>query len=263
MNTNRTAQLIKKTHSILQQEQDLSPHNQLINTTLSGLVSCLSDSFFSSHSHALAVDQSLENERQQLPKLCGAAECAMENYWAEKFLSYDVLSPDHLKEFWYYNNYEALWSLEKHLIGPMTQSHIVFLGSGPLPLTAIIAALQDPSYQITCVDYDSNACVVSQKLIAKLGLSDQINVVESMATHYNFSVDDFVICASLIKDKTELYDTMWEKGVTDFVVRDAEGSYCFLYEPSPLPEKKYYTEKRRTIPNRMCINTTRYFSRTL
>ena len=252
-------QIIQQTYSDLKQQQDFSPLNHVINNRLSNLVSALNHSFCLGH---VAKDPALHLERTELPHLCGKAECEMEKYWARQFNAKSALQTKDLKEFWYYDNYKALWDIEKTLFAGVENHHrMVFLGSGALPLTVMIAALENPSLRAVCVDFDPEACALSQELIAKLGLDQQIDVACAAAQDFPYKADDFVVCASLIEQKEELYHVLQTIGVDAFAVRDAEDVYCYLYAPSPLPNPAHYKETRRTIPVPACINTTRFFEK--
>lgn len=253
--------LVHTTHDILCTQDDLSPRNMLVNTTLNNFVNGLSIYHQAGFGQDMAQSSELALERQQLPVLCGFAEVEMERYWARHFNGKPSLTTQDLEEFWYYRNYTALWDLEDHLIGPTQAKRFVFLGSGPLPMTAIIAALKNPDMQIACLDYDSEACSLSSDLIKKLGLERSITVTQTDATSFAYQPEDFVICASLITGKDKLYKVLHDTPVQEFIVRDAEGAYCFLYAPSQLPEKTQYRELRRTLPNKLCVNMTRYFTR--
>lgn len=247
------ASVITNIYQSLRAQEDLSPRNALVNQGLSTLVSQLIKNY------DLSGQISLPEEERELPKLCGNAECEMEIFWAKKFLAMPKLTSARLPTFWYYKNYQALWQQEADLL-TKTPQHIVFLGSGALPLTAIMAAQQFAKVQVTCVDADPIACDLSRQLIGALGLSEQIKVVENYAQDVMYEPDDLVICASLIEGKAALYDTLHSAGVKQFMVRDAEGVYRFLYAPAPLPEVAHYEQTRTTHPNPLCINTTRVFA---
>lgn len=255
------AQVIRQTYQDLSIQVDLSPNNELVNMRLKGLVHTLGKEHCSGDTN-LSTDTTLSTERVELPRLCGKAECAMEHYWAQKFINNPNLTPTTLKSFWYYSNYQTIWELEKHLIGqePLTR-RMVFLGSGSLPLTVIIACLEMPLLQVICVDFDEQSCKLSSELIDKLGLNKQIKVENIAAQSFPFKENDFVICASLIEQKEQLYTKLYNAGIPSFALRDAEDVYCYLYTPSPIPDLGYYKEIRRTIPVPECINTTRYFER--
>ncbi len=244
----------------IEKETNLSPRNPKANFLLSSLVSYLSHIENCGYCSYMPFD-ALTEEAKKLPKLCGEAECTMEKFWATYFISKKSVSQDTLKEFWYYNNYRALWEIEEELIQNTAKGKtLVFLGSGAMPFTAFFAAWS--GYKVICVDYDKEACSLSRDLVKKLGLSDQIQVIQHNATTFNFTEEHFVICASLIEGKESLYTTLFDRGIQHFAVRDAEGAYRFLYTPSPRPDACAFQEIAQTVPNDQCINTLRLFKRT-
>ncbi len=253
------AEKIRTLCSEIEQETDLSPHNPNVNRILSSLVTYLSHIENCGECSYMPFE-ALTKEAVKLPKLCGEAECMMEKFWATHFMSKKQVTQETLKEFWYYNNYKALWDLEKDLIETSAKDKtLVFLGSGAMPFTAYFAAWS--GYNVICIDFDKEACALSKSLIQKLGLEKQIQVIQHDATTFAFTKEHFVICASLIEGKESLYQALFERGIENFAVRDAEGAYKFLYAPSPRPAMDTYIEIAQTVPNEQCINTLRLFKR--
>ena len=254
-------QAIRIAYSDLRDETDLSPHNPKVNACLSDLVCQLNAAHCCEQGPFLANHEELAEERHKLPELCGKAECEMERYWAKRLLALPSLNWGDVESFWYYHNYIALWQLEKNLLGGTVHApRLIFLGGGSLPLSALLALRENPQLQAVCVDFDAEACTLSQQLANGLGLGQRMQAVCASAQDFAYQPNDLVLCASLIQYKEALYDKLYACGVHTFMVRDAEGAYCFLYEKSPLPPKHQYRELRQTIPVPECINTTRLFS---
>ena len=78
-----------------------------------------------------------------LRTICSTAESELETFWTNRILDGSIDTDDvfqRLKEFPYYNNYEALTRLELCAILSATAcapQKVAFLGSGPLPLTSL------------------------------------------------------------------------------------------------------------------------------
>ena len=254
---------IKTAYETLKAQSDLSPNNAAVNINLSNLVEQLSIAREHGYEDHIVCDDTLHQERLELPFLCGEAECEMEKYWARHFLEKERLSPADLTEFWYYEHYKDLWHAEQELMaGTDKTKRVIFLGSGALPLTIILGAIHSPNFKAVCVDFDTEAVNLSKALIKRLDLQEQIQVQCVYAQEFGFKSDDFVICASLIKDKVEVYKTFYKAGIAQFSLRDVEGCYCYLYTPSEKPLSQHYTEILRTKPSKTCINTTRLFAKT-
>ena len=241
--------------------QDLSPRNPIVNQRLRALVRCLAGAQQRNEGPILAHLSALEAARTGLPALCSRAEGEMERFWARHFLAKHRPAVEDLEAFWYFENYKALWAAERVLLGDAPIDRLVFLGSGPLPLTAIMAAAEPFIEGIVCVDSDAIACALSRALIEAFELRRRITVHHIPAQSFPYRADDLVLCASLIQGKAELYECLFKRGVGRFLVRDVEGAYRFLYEPAPLPNPAQFEHRAKTPASAACINTTRLFER--
>lgn len=106
-------------------------------------------------------------------KLAAKGEFCLEKYWAEKVL----LGAD-IKTFSYYRNYLKLVDFEIAKMKKLTDDlrEIIFFGSGPLPLTAVLMA-QNYGIQIKCVDCDQEAVRWAGLLVKALGLGNSIEII--------------------------------------------------------------------------------------
>lgn len=103
----------------------------------------------------------------ELQNICSLAEEKMEKFWAQKII--DSKNPRKtLSEFTYYMNYQKLTNLEYHLLLSQLSSlqKVLFVGSGALPLTAILLAKQ--GIKATLVERDNEAYDLSSQLIKVL-----------------------------------------------------------------------------------------------
>lgn len=178
-------------------------------------------------------------EIAHLQQLCAQAEFEMEAYWVKRVLA----SKDPKAElllFPYYKNYEKLtkleWfsllSCENHL------SHsVLFIGSGPLPLTAIVLA-ENYIDKLTVLDYDDEAINLSMRLIKKLGLEKKITVVKGDAkTFSDYKTFNTVFVAALAgalpKDKQEILQKLKTDtpNQSHIIARSSWGAREILYTP--------------------------------
>lgn len=252
----RTSTLaIQDSYAVLSHEQDLSPHNPRITTSLTRLVRTLSTCQCPVMCEYLLTTSLLETERRCLPDLCGTAECEMEKFWARRFIA----APNaNLEDFWYIAEYKALCDAEASLFAERRFQRISFLGAGALPLTAFFLSQHCPQAQIVCVDYDAEACELSQALTRKLGLAGQISIEQKDAARYIPENNELVICASLLQNSAAVYANLSGHENCDLLVRDAEGAYRFLYRPAVLPQAGF-RQVAKTAVNPLRINTSRYF----
>ena len=246
--TRTAVSLIAETVNVLREQEDLSPNNQLVTDYLSALVKTLQESVENGFSNDLINDPDLLRQAPELRALCGFAECEMEKYWARQFIdefnqNQRCLKKGDLQKFWYQAEYESLCKAEWEIISNTGNQEkieqICFMGSGALPLTAILAAYEYPELKIKCVDIDKEACDLSKDLIAALGLTDRIEVVNQTAQEYKPSPKELIICASLLINKSGVYEMLFENGAEFMMVRDAESVYQFLYEPAQTPPEQF------------------------
>ncbi len=124
-------------------------------------------------------------EMLKLQKVCSAAEYELEKFWTAKILA-SKNPKAALRKFPYHGNYVKLTQLEwLSLLGCTShRDHkVVFVGGGPLPLTAILLA-QVYGKHVTIVEKEKEAAVLSAKLCRALGLQKQVSIV-------NVAAEDF------------------------------------------------------------------------
>lgn len=254
---------LKSVHSLMANQHDFSPENPLINEALGGLVRTLCQWQTSSELCHIDLAPELTDLLADLPRLCACAECEMEKWWCRKILA-DMEAeacPANraLAAFWYMDNYRELYEAERTLMTDAQHRNAAFLGSGALPLTAILMAEADPAASLRCVDADPIACDLSRQLIAALGLDSQIEVICTTAQNYTPRMGETVICASLLSGDG-VYDNLAKHNVQHLIIRDAEGVFRILYKPAVLPTQGYF-ETAKTTPCTTRINTSRLFER--
>jgi hypothetical protein len=245
---------IQQSYSLLSKEQDLSPKNEAVTESLTNLVRTLTQCQEPALTKFLLTTPELEREREQLPDLCGQAECEMEKYWARRFIAGKACA---LEDFWYFPEYKELCLAEVDLFKKHDFDRISFLGSGALPMTAFFLAQQCPDLQIVCVDFDKEACDLAQQLCDKLGLSDRLTIKCMDAVKYEPVKNELAVCASLLEGKEAVYNHL-DKHNCALIVRDSEGPYQYLYKAAVLPEA-CFREISKTKIDAHRINTSRFF----
>lgn len=246
---------------ILENSDDLSPNNPVINKVLGSLVKTLShDHMISSDSNILDDDRIKKIHGKLLEKL-SISESEMEKFWAKIFINKENLKLDDLQSFWYWNNYQEIIDYEiKHIDNSNTD--IAFLGSGPLPLSPIIMYLKTGK-NITCIDNDREACELSQKIIDKLGLNHKIKIVNQDAIDHKYSKYDLVFIASLIPNKEDLVHKISKNSNPDIAIRSCEKLHRILYKEvdKNIGKKDGYKLNSKTSYKPNIINTTLFFKR--
>ncbi len=248
---------IRQSYQVLSQETNLSPQNEVVNKSLTHLVRTLTQCQDPKMGAALLNAPELREALEQLPGLCGQAECEMEKFWARKLIAEQ---DNRLENFWYYPEYCELCSAEQALLEPAkTFQRISFLGAGALPVTAFLLARHCAGTKVVCVDFDAEACDLSMQLSRRLNLQNSVDIRYIDALSYRPAEDELVICASLLQNGNKVYQRLQNHSCA-LMVRNAEGAYQFLYKPAQLPASGF-REVAKTTPDARRINTTHYFER--
>jgi len=247
---------LTQTYRSLAEQSDLSPNNPAVNQGLGALVATLQRWQAAGFGATLVEEPALAEIACELPRLCGQAECEMEKWWCRRILQSVCPGVQALEAFWYRDNYRELCEAEYRMIADRPAGRFAFLGSGALPMTAILLCQEHPDIEMACVDSDGEACELAQKLVKWLNLAERVTVHEMRAEDYAPRGDEIVVCASLLQ-APGLYPALEKAGATRLMIRDAEGVYRFCYQPAMLPERGFVERARSPLsPTR--INTSRY-----
>lgn len=136
--------------------------------------------------------------RSRLRELRASYEYADEARWARRI----VLHPNPAAELARYPNYEHYIKVADFEMGLLTQTRldlkrILFIGSGPLPLTAILFA-QRFGIEVDCLDLNPEACRLARKVIQGLALSHHLSVQQLDILEFSaFEKYDVVFLAAL------------------------------------------------------------------
>ncbi len=111
-----------------------------------------------------------------------------------------------IHEFPYFENYLQLANVEYHNAGLKPGDCVLFLGSGPLPLSLIVLC---HFYGLKGIGIEENPyrAALSRQVLAKLGLSDQIEIIAG--NHFTLpvaSAPGLVMVAAQAEPKSEIFD---------------------------------------------------------
>ncbi|GAY54368.1 hypothetical protein WN944_007692 [Citrus x changshan-huyou] len=138
--------------------------------------------------------QSVQDIRSKLIRLCGEAEGLLESHFSSILASFENPIAN-LNIFPYYSNYIKLSQLEFNILTQHCSrfpTKIAFIGSGPLPLTSIVLAINHLT--TTCFDnYDIDPSANSKAL--SLVSSDP-----DLSTRMFFHTTDIMNVSSALKD---------------------------------------------------------------
>lgn len=229
----------QETYNFLDQQTDFSPNNKAVNRCLSDFI----DAVLGTNNATTTPQSSIMNAKgikkisQPLRSYFYRAEFETEYHFAKKqyhsiedlYQAYNFGDPysDLIKE--------ELQSMQKAGMEIHEASNIVFVGSGPLPITAIEMHLQTGA-QITCLDHDTDAVTVSRNVIRNLGLSGAIHIHQSDGNIFDYNNNDMVFVASMVHEKESVVAQIRQTSPkANICIRSVEhGVKEMLYEAVPI-----------------------------
>lgn len=179
-----------------------------------------------------------QSQIKKLRELSSVAEYEMEVHWANKIVASKNGNKE-LEKFWYYKNYEQLVDLEYSNVSCLYKKidNVLFIGGGPLPLTAIVLSRK---YNLTCtiLERDLSSHAISVKLIEKLQLSDKIKIINTDAESYSdYGKFDIIYLAAMVGQDEKAKSTIislihnkLQKGKV-LLCRSSHGTRKLLYTP--------------------------------
>jgi nicotianamine synthase len=178
----------------------------------------------------------------RLQALCGAGEYELERFWAEEMLNADDPQVA-LRRFPYFENYVALTNLEWSSLAACKRHRthsILFCGGGPLPLTAILLALEH-GVRSTVIDRSRDAVDLATRVVEALGLKNAITIVHADARLFeSFKDYNTIFVAALAgaddRDKADIFGRIRLEAPEDVHVmaRSSWGNRTLLYRPLPV-----------------------------
>lgn len=213
-------------------------------------------------SDSMEDDFFLTPEVEALRQACAEAEYQLELFWTRQVL--DAQHPRKvLQTFPYFENYSLLTKLENHVLLSQSQTalrNLLFVGAGPLPLTAILFA-QVYGVSSVLVEKSQEAVDLASKLIVKLNLQDKITVVHADFLHFSSKeCFDAVLMASLLFTAGNLDHLLkhltTQIKTTRVLIRTAEGMRQLLYKKLPFDQLKKYLKPELVLhPHNEIVNS--------
>jgi hypothetical protein len=254
-------------HALLTNEGDLSPRNQKISAALRELVDLLLRSYSSAEAAAIVNHPEVTALRISLLDRLSEAESALERFWSQRFRNRKTLHVRDLREFLYWRNYERLLGMELKALAAIRRfkarkhGEIVFVGGGPLPLSAIVLHMRTGK-PVLCVDADAEASECARKLLTKLSLS-QVSAVHTDGVDFDYGGASAIFIASLTNRKMDVAKRIVETCKEPVVaVRTVDGVRALLYRPADLAALKAagLSLAGQTKADAETINSTLFFN---
>lgn len=126
------------------------------------------------------------------------------------------------------NRYRKFLRAEARMARLQKGDRVMFLGCGPLPLSAIILA-KEHGVKVTGIDICPRCCALAKKIIRRLDMEEHITILQADAR--NIPVEAEVVwIAALAHPKKEILENLG-KGHPTIIARTAFGLRTLLYEP--------------------------------
>ena len=189
---------------------------------------------FDSAKHILD-DQKMNEALTVIRKFYVELGSRLETEMAEEILRSD--DPwNTLESFHFYKRYQGLIKNENQLVKFTPQQKVVFIGGGPLPLTLIFFNKIFKSKGVS-IEILPEVAELSRRVIKKLGMDSEIEVVNGNETSLNNIDYTVVMVAALAEPKERLFANLWESvdKSTPIIYRTYTGMRAILY--SPVTEK--------------------------
>lgn len=261
--------VIDDVFEVLKGAEDLSPRNFEIDASLTKLVSMCLMPQPDSITTAVLASEHVKQLSRPMWQFLSEAEFEMESWWAQHFLS-EALTLEGTKAFWYRQNYQELTELElSHLesIGhrpgqkASNSDHLVFVGGGPLPFSAMEYSLQTGGIRhvkITIVEQNLGAVRLSRALLKQLGFKN-IQVEHATGEQFDYKGVTHLVLTALVQNDEQVIRRAMEStkhAIAVIGVRSATGLRSILYAPLDFDMKKVGLKSTGSSPvNPRVINT--------
>ena len=237
---------------------DKSP-NPKLNALLSKLVELVSPTYTHPFVQNILSNLSVKPRLTSLRQNLGHCEYALEKFWNKKILTENLAYTDYP----YIQNYYALVGAEGDTLEQfttMTDQNVVFIGSGPMPLSAFELKNKYPAITLSCIEMMADAIQMSSAMCAHSQI--EMAHIHAHAETADFSQADIVFIASMTISKFNVLKRIKETAQDGTIigVRTVEELRNVLYEPvqaSDIPDGYTYLGKTEYDPSH--VNTTLFY----
>lgn len=188
---------VRALHDALAACPDLTPGPRT-NDIFGRLVALAIDPAAAREADAVLTDPAVATLLPGLRRLCADGEFELERHWAHRVVASDDPAAE-LARFPYHRNYVDLTRLEHHAVSglvPHRVGRVLFVGSGPLPLTSILLA-QRYGYAVDNLDREPEAVALGAALADVAGGAGLRFDVGDVVDHHDLAAYDLVYLAAL------------------------------------------------------------------
>jgi len=156
-------------------------------------------------------------------------ETELEWQFAQKLIAGEVQLSDYLL----FDRFDELLRRELSLVEGLQPQRILFIGSGPVPISAVHLHLQT-GRPVDCIDRDPKTVALSRQLISRSGFADSIRVFCDRGEEHDVSQYDLVLVALLAKPKRNILKNLRKRTHPNarILCRTSIGLRQLVYEPT-------------------------------
>ncbi len=220
---------------MLRRESDLTPANPIIKEYRSNLARQIRLEYTPEEVEMVIRNKNIRELRQSLLVNLSESEYQMELFESRRLCGESGAGLSALAQYEDWEKYESLVGHELEQLSKQPQPAeagipIVFVGSGPLPLSAILIHILKKEI-VYCLDIDPDACEASTALLERIGLAHNIHVVKEDGAKFDYHPFQRIFIASLVPDKQKVLEQIRRTRPDALVaVRTVEGMRQLMYE---------------------------------
>ncbi|AUX23377.1 uncharacterized protein SOCEGT47_039020 [Sorangium cellulosum] len=222
--------LLNETRRRLQRFTELDPH-----------VGSIEEMVFSLDDHGLVAEMFLNGLSSHLLTLQHVAYGLWETELERRFIQ-SLGTAASIDSYRLTPRFRRLIEREVDLLGGAKPARALFIGSGPVPVSAILLH-EYLGVPVDCIDIDASAVAQSRTLLERLSLRDRIGVSLTDGAAVDASRHDMVLIALLAKPKAEILAQVSESARPDcrIICRTSLGLRTIVYEPmNPAEDLKHF-----------------------
>lgn len=137
-------------------------------------------------------------------------ETDLETEFARKLIKNRVKAEKEFRTYYLYDRYVILLKNEIKLAKIKSTDKVLFIGSGPVPFTALlIHKLTD--CRVDCCESNTVSANLSKKVIKTLSFDNRIHVLNKNGVDLDFSDYTTIVIALLAKPKDKILKNMWKQ----------------------------------------------------
>jgi GNAT superfamily N-acetyltransferase len=170
-----------------------------------------------------------------------------------------IKGEESLSDYPFYERFDTLVRSEITLLEGAQPQKVLFIGSGPLPISAILLHLQTGS-PVDCVAFDSSAVPISQQVVENCGFGRLVHIRGSADADYDPSDYDLVVVGLLARRKKAILTKLRKRchPGSAILCRTSHGLRKLLYEPvADRDVRGFHITKQQIAEGEQIISTCR------